>query len=334
MAIEPVINISRALNEQGGSYDLNLVSAFTQNSIELELIPNGKNVDDVYIECTIDSIPFRAVRTVLGVGSAPSFFVLDLTNILPSYLGLPPTLTSGLLTKVISIAINAYGDAISIYDVHPDIYLCFGYPKLGEVGGMDDVVVRGVSRTVYHCGQVGFYNRNDYAELEFTINGINYTYPVSVGYNLITLNSTQLLNGNLTALGGDITIPVIYKANTGAGIAWINSDGAWSIWNFRYIKKVNETSRFNPIPAYATTNGLMEAKSIDISTTKKVQYYFDTIAVDATHYEYLTEIAESPRVIYANKICRVKRCSNDISACKQNLHFELILEIEENAVNY
>lgn len=335
MATEPIINITRALNEQGGSYDLNLVSAFTQNSIEIEYDPNGTVLDEnTYLECVIDSIPFRAVKTVQGTLTEPFVFVMDLTNILPSYIGFPPTLTSGALAKLIQIQLIGYSGGLPCTDYHPDIQLCFGYPKLGDVGGMDEVAARGVSKTVYHCGAVGFYNKNDYSELEFTLNGVDYTYPVVVGYNLITLHSSQLLTGNLTALGGDITIPVVYRPQSCSGIAWINSDGAWSIWNFRYIKKVNNTTRSNSIPLYAQTNALMIGKSMDIATEKKVEYYFDTIAIDATHYDQLTEIAESPRVLYANKICRVKKCSNQTSDCKQNLHFELILEIEENAVNY
>lgn len=335
MATEPTITITRALNEQGGSYDLNLVSAFTQNSIEIEYDRNGTVLDEnTYLECVIDSIPFRAVKTVQGTLTEPFVFVMDLTNILPYYIGFPPTLTSGALTKLIQIQLIGYSGGLPCTDYHPDIQLCYGYPKLGDVGGMDDVAARGVSRPVYHCGQIGFYNNYGADLVEFVINGVDRTYTLAAGYNLITLHSSQLLTGNLIGGGGNLSIPVVYRPQSGSGIAWINRDGAWSIWNFRYIKKVNNTTRSNSIPLYAETNALMIGKSMDILTEKKVEYYFDTIAIDAIHYDQLTEIAESPRVLYANKICRVKKCSNQTSDCKQNLHFELILEIEENAVNY
>ena len=336
------ITITRALNEQGGDVDALLVSAFMQNSIEFTFNKDAV-LTGTYATVTINSIPFRAVLKTPNITTNTDLYELDLTNILPFYLGFPPTSNTVTgLTKDLVMVINGYNSAgASIATAtHETIKLSFGYNLIGIVGGLDYVYESGrmfYSNAVYYNGKISFYFSSTSGSKSLVIGGVSHSYSLVNGYNILVLDASQKINGTLTESDG-LSIPLIYKAQTYSTteveIAWLNMDGCWNYWNFRYLGKNTAVANSKTIPVYGSTNALMYAKTVDLGKDKKVQLSFDTIAVDITHYAQLCEIAESPRVIYSGRVYRVIQCNSSVSNNKQNLHFSLTLETEENAVSY
>ena len=304
------ITITQALTADGAQ-----VSAFSQQTLKYD-VDNSSVITGAYslVKITVNGTvySFRATKTTAD-GQLESYSI-DLTSILPSCIGFPPTTVTGNgLTASPTINIYTYTSAnVQLATLaHPAFYLSFGYPKIGVSGGLLlNTQGKNMGKTIYHNGKFGFSS----------LGGVSF------------IVGTGTTNGSYTTGGYDLNF--VYKNILGSEIAWLNSAGAWSFWNFRYLAKENESKSSNEIPVYAATNALMYAKTVDISREKKVSLYFDTIAVDDIHYEQLTEIAESPRVIYNGRVYRVKDSSSRVANCRQNLKFSLTLEIEENAVSY
>jgi hypothetical protein len=233
-------------------------------------------------------------------------WALDLT-LLPYVLGLPPTtITTTGLTKTWDFILSLYDvDDISILDVDvnsvPTIY-CFGYPVVGVSGGMSTVLTTGYSRPIYHNGRYCKFVTSAYSIISTTTSTTGITY--------IAPNADH------------------------KEIAWIDRDGKWSFWNFRYLSQSNENKASNEIPFYSLTNDGQVMSSYDITMESNLMLNFDTVAVNSDHYQQLTEISKSPRVIYNGLCYRVKSCNNDTADCRQNLHFNLTLQSEQNAVSY
>lgn len=326
------ITITRGLNEQGGDTDGNLISAFMQSSIEFEF--DRGVLTGTYATVTIGTNAFFATK-IATVGNIDTY-VFDLTGILPYHLGFAPTSeTVTGLTKDLIMVINGYNSAgvSQANATHSTMKLCFGYADIGTGGGLDTIYNAG-GTTIYHNGSISFYNRYAAGTYTLTINGINYNYTILEGYNILNLHSSQLVNGIITSSGG-LSIELIYNPSTLIDfITWINKSGAWSKYNFRYLNQIIDVKKSNEIPVYGIRNSDLYAKSVEISTEKKVSLSFDTIAIDDTHYVQLCEIAESPRVIYNNRVYKVKDSSKQIANCRQNLKFNITLEIEENAATY
>ena len=85
-----------------------LISAFNQQSIEFTI--NTGVIPTV----TIDSVGFLPVKTVTNVGGLDTY-VMDLTDILPYYMGFPPKSFDVLtgLTKCLSVAVS--GSVLSTF---------------------------------------------------------------------------------------------------------------------------------------------------------------------------------------------------------------------------
>jgi hypothetical protein len=342
------ITITRGLNQQGGDMEHPLVSAFTQNSIEFEF-DKGSALTGTYATVTINYVPFRAVLKTPNISTNTDLYILDLTNTLSSYMGLAPMgippygYPASLLTKDLVMTINGYNSSnVSIATAtHETIQLCFGVPTLQNADGMDVIFERGIDmyRTVYHnTPYISFFWGSASGTYTFAIGSITHSYSLTYGYNYLYLDAVHQINGTLTCSGHGLSIPLIYKSQTYSfgeeEIEWINKEGSWSLWNFRALGSNSVVTKGKTIPIFAERNYDMHAKTIDLQSTEKIQYSFDTIAVDIYHYSQLCEISKSPRIIYNNRVCRVIQANTQSNYLKQNLHFSLTLEIEENAVSY
>lgn len=283
-----------------------LVSAFCRQSIEFTA--TGLTSGD-YAILRWGSYAFRCTQTVSGVGTGT--FVIDV-NFLSSIIGLPPTaITASLLTVTASFAIRWYSASDVYYStdtvsVDANTKLCFGYPKKGYGAiGMNEVL------------NTGYY------DLYLYHNGRYCTYDSTSGLYIITTTTTS-------------TAYEIYIApdSSHKEIAWIDRDGRFSFWNFRYLSQTNDNKSSNEVPYYALTNALEIMSSQDITRENSLLLNFDTVAYNADHYRMLCDISASPRVFYDGNIYRVKSCNNETAACNQNYHFKLTLQREENAVSY
>ena len=72
----------------------------------------------------------------------------------------------------------------------------------------------------------------------------------------------------------------------------------------------------------------------EICTIEEAKHAFDTLAYDPTHFAQLCEIQESLAVIWNDKLVRVNKSNTLTAVCKQNLRFNLILEVDENIAGY
>jgi hypothetical protein len=289
------ITVTRSLQADGI-----LVSAFCKQSIAFTA--TGLTTGD-YSELLIDGLyAFRC--TEVSAGS----FLID-CDMLSAFLGLSPntiTITGLIRSTDFQIVFKnsagvAYGGSGTVA-VDTDTLLCFGYPKRGASGGMATVLSAGYSRQIYHNGR--------------------YCKFVTSAY---VITSTTTSTTGITYVAPDAN----HKE-----IAWIDNDGKWSFWNFRYLSKEVDNKKSNSVPYYAVTNALQIMSSYDISAESVLRLNFDTVAVNTEHYEQLCDISASPRVIYDSRVYRVVSSNKQTADCRQNLKFNLTLEIEENAVSY
>lgn len=289
------ITIERGLNQQSSTQTAPLIGFNYQQGIQFTYDHDVET--NTYAEVTFNGYTFRAVK-VATVSATVDRYQIDMTEIVKATKTVAPfeVTVTGLIQ---SINYTVYGRK-SNGTAHVDsgaqnVLLSFAKPNLKS--GLFDLYTNGTSRMIYHNGKYCQFASTVYAITTANTNDSNHTY----------------------------------KAVTGEEVAWLNRDGAWSFWNFRKISEMRESKKSNEIANYALSNYELAAKTYDIDTELKVNVMFDTIAADATHYRQLTEIGESERVVYAGRAYRVKDYSKDSSECRQNLKFNLTLEIEENA---
>jgi hypothetical protein len=222
-------------------------------------------------------------------------WVIDMSDMLRSLIGNPPTsVTVTGLTKTVTPTINVYasnGGDSLASSILPNNYLCFGYPKRGVAGGMSFVN----KLPKYHNGKYSWYDGGG-------------------SFSILTGQTDQ-----------------IYRNITGYEIAWINSEGGWSFWNFRLISQKINTNNSNEVSYYAIRNSDAVMSSYDLDSETTSELLFDTVAVDSIHFGYLTEIKRSKRIIYDGRVYRVKSISDTTAVNRQNLHFSITLETKENA---
>ena len=244
-----------------------------------------------YCEVTYDTATYFKCTNVTG-----NSWAIDMTEIIKSLAGLPPTseTVTGLTStrSFLIIVRNSDGtEATQTGQTLLTYYLCFGYPKRGVSGGMTFVNLL----PKYHNGKYS-------------------TYSGPGVYSILTGQTDQ-----------------IYKNIAGSEIAWINSEGGWSFWNFRFISEKLTTKNSKEVEYYALRNVDMVMSSYDLESETVSELSFDTVAVDSVHFGFLTEIQRSKRIIYNGRVYRVKSISETTAAVRQNLHFSLTLETTENA---
>lgn len=331
------ITITRSILEQGGDDNLYLVSAFQRNSLTFN-VERG-SADGTYATVTIGAYEFRAVKT--GTVGTTDSYIMDVSSILPNLIGDAPIngIATNSLTKLEPVTLKAYDNTNTILVTntsHPDILLSFAYQNIATGGGLNDIVKKGSSLAIYHNGNICLFSNNYTGVINLTINTIAGNYTLVNGYNNVWLNSNQKVTGTLTSTDmPSLSIPLYYKPPYGEHeIAWLNRDGAWSFWNFRQISSEIKVKKSNEVATYYPTNYETISKSRMISAEKTVEYTFDTLAYDPTHFAQLCEIQESLAVIWRSKLMRVSGCNSLTSVCKQNLRFTLKLQSDENIAGY
>ena len=214
--------------------------------------------------------------------------------------------------------------------------MSFAYQDAGVGGGLNDIVKKGASRAIYHNGTICIFSDGFIGSTDLTIGGISADYTLSNHYNNITLNANQKITGTLTSSDMHLfSIPIYYKPPYGDHeIAWLNRDGAWSFWNFRKVSEEIVVKKSNEVATYYPTNAATISKSRLISADKKVLHTFDTLAYDPVHFAQLCEIQESLAVIWNDKLVRVASSNSLTAVCKQNLRFNIVLEVDENIAGY
>ena len=120
----------------------------------------------------------------------------------------------------------------------------------------------------------------------------------------------------------------------GEEIAWIDREGRWSFWNFKFLSKEFDVKNSGQISTFALRNSEVVGNGLNTEQEIKVQLNFKTVAIDVIHHELLCEIKQSKVVICRDLICNVKECTQTTGAEKQNLAFNLTLEYTENAASY
>ena len=330
------ITIMRSLLSQGADEDLYLISAFQRNSMEFT-VERGSLVG-TYATVLIGAFEFRAVKT--GTVGTTDSYIMDVTTILKNILVLPEN-NSGFssLIKIETVTINAYesnGSLLVQSTSHPDIVLSFAYQNTGVGGGLNDIVKKGASRAIYHNGTICIFSDDCTGSVDLTIGGISAYYTLSGFYNNITLNANQKITGTLTSSDMPLfSIPIYYKPPYGDNeISWLNRDGGWSFWNFRKISEEIVVKKSNDVATYYPTNAATISKSRLISADKIIKHAFDTLAYDPVHFAQLCEIQESLAVIWNNKLVRVASSNSLTAVCKQNLRFNIVLEVDENIAGY
>ena len=291
------ITIERGLNQQSSVLTAPLIGFNYQQGIQFTYDHAAEA--NTYAEVIWNGYTFKATK-IATVSATVDRYQIDMTEIVKATKTVAPfevTVTGLLQTITYTIYGRKSNGTAHVNSATQTVYLSFAKPNLKS--GLFDLYTNGTSRIIYHNGKYCQFSSGTPA------------------YVITTANTNDATH--------------IYKAVAGEEIAWLNRDGAWSFWNFRKISENREAKKSTEISNYALSNYELAAKTYDIDTELKVNVVFDTIAIDSTHYRYLTEIGESERVIYNGRAYRVKDYSKESAECKQNLKFNLTLEIEENA---
>ena len=331
------ITITRNIN----SNDSVLVSVFQRNSMAFRC-ERGSEVG-TYATVKFGNYEFRAIKEYIY--STYDDYIIDVTSILPNMTEIP-LFVDNLVTTQIAPVINLYNSSNTIIATanHPTILLSYGYDDVYNSGSVLDipkivnVYNKGVSRVVYHNGKISFFWNGTSAVHPILCGGVSVNYEMYADeinifdFSIIALPKT----GTITSSGQtDLSIPIYYKPPYGDHeIAWLNRDGCWSFWNFRKVSEEIAVKKSNEVATYYPTNAATISKSRMITAEKTVKHAFDTLAYDPTHFAQLCEIQESLAVIWNGKLVRVTSSNSLTAVCKQNLRFNLILEVDENIAGY
>ena len=333
------ITITRDLTERSVDKISTLIPVFVRNSIAFNVVGLAAEILGSYATVKIGDYEFRAVKTILN--GTTHIYNIDLTSTLINMMQLDlfDTIEVELLTKTQVITIKLYSSAgVFITSInHPSIKLGFIYSNINTYSEVD-IYKKGSSMAIYHNGKFVFFWSGGDTVATFNVG----TSTDAVGvtekeYILFNISGTSLdMTGTLTSTDlATFSIPIYYKPPYGDHeIAWLNRDGGWSFWNFRKVSEEIVVNKSNEVATYYPTNAATISKSRMISAEKTVRHAFDTLAYDPTHFAQLCEIQESLAVIWNNKLVRVASSNSLTAVCKQNLRFNIVLEVDENIAGY
>ena len=331
------ITITRNIN----SNDSLLVSVFQRNSMEFRC-ERGSEVG-TYATVKFGNYEFRAIKKATYLTFDE--YIIDVTSILPNMSPIPLFVYNLEVVQIVPV-IRLYNSSNTIIATanHPTILLSYGYDDVYNSGSILDipkivnVYNKGVSRVVYHNGKMSFFWKGTSAVHPISCGGVSVNYEMYANeinifdFSIIALPKT----GTITSSGQtDFSIPIYYKPPYGDDeIAWLNRDGGWSFWNFRKVSEEIVVNKSNEVATYYPTNAATISKSRLISADKIIKHAFDTLAYDPVHFAQLCEIQESLAVIWNDKLVRVASSNSLTAVCKQNLRFNLVLEVDENIAGY
>lgn len=321
-----------------------MVSVFNQNAIRF-IITTG-----VIPTVTIEGVDFMPTK-VNTIGSVDTY-EFDLTDIVRYVIGFPPLICNPEFNPI-QKALTIYISGLGAETKTESTVLSFGCQKIGETNRLVNVHNSGAFDAIYHdSGAVGFYFPFSSGYYYYAIQGLEGAGLVGVdlvnGYNNLQITATTYLtNGILTIydsmeeaiLAFDVVYNDYYYSlpdNTNyKQLQWINADGAWSKYFFRQTSSGSDVKSSNQIPIYEAIHANIVGKSRDITKEKKSTIQLDIVATDEEHFRQLCEIAESPCILYDDKIlCSVKSAPADTALCRQNLYFKLTLEYDNYVPTY
>jgi len=328
------ITIIRNIN----SDDSVLVPIFQRNSMEFRC-ERGSEVG-TYATVKFGNYEFRAIKEYIY--STYDDYIIDVTSILPNMTEIP-LFVDNLVTTQITPVINLYNSSNTIIATanHPTILLSYGYDDICNAVRIVNVYNKGVDRNVYHNGKMSFFWKGTSAVHPISCGGVTVNYEMyaneinTFDYSISPLDTLPKTGTITSSAQTDLSIPIYYKpAYCDQEIAWLNRDGGWSFWNFRKVSEEIVVKKSNEVATYYPTNAATISKSRMISADKTVKHAFDTLAYDPTHFAQLCEIQESLAVIWNGKLVRVASSNSLTAVCKQNLRFNIVLEVDENIAGY
>ena len=331
------ITITNDLTHRATAKVSKLIPMFVRNSISFYV--EGADIAGTYATVKIDNFEFRAVK--IHTSGMRDDYLFDATSVLINMMTLPYEVVdpSNLFySPDISIRLYNSSDVLITSVAHTPVVLSFAYSDI-KTSTETDIYLKGSSRPIFYNGKrICFFWSGSSGNFEFFVGSTSDNVEVTANEYIITDLSVLSIFGTgilTTSALGTFSIPLYYKPPYGEHeIAWLNRDGGWSFWNFRQITSEIKVNRSNEVATYYPTNYETIAMSRMISAEKTVEYTFDTLAYDPTHFAQLCEIQESLAVIWNNKLMRVSGCNSLTSVCKQNLHFTLKLQSDENIAGY
>ena len=314
-----------------------LIPLFVRNSIRFYV--EGADIAGTYATVKIDNFEFMAVKTYTS--GMYDYYLFDATSVLTNMMTLPYEVVDAsnlFYSPDISIRLYNSSDVLITSVAHTPVVLSFAYSDIKTYSEVD-IYLKGSSRPIYHNGKrICFFWCGSSGIFEFFLGSTSDNVEVAANeYTIADLSVLSIFGtGTLTSPSlATFSIPLYYKPPYGDHeIAWLNRDGGWSFWNFRQISSEIKVKKSNEIATYYPTNYETISKSRMISAEKTVEYTFDTLAYDPTHFAQLCEIQESLAVIWNNKLMMVSACNSLTSVCKQNLRFTLKLQSNENIAGY
>ena len=309
-----------------------LTSAFNQQSIEFTITTS------VIPTVTVESIDFMPTKTATNIGGLDTY-VMDFTDIFPYLLGFPPDDYTDVskYRKEITISVSALAATTQTITT----YLCFAYDRVGETNSLVyDIQTEGSRYAVYYNSAIGFYFNGANGNYDVSIGSSTQTETLVNGYNILSLSGDLSGESGLFVIDGyDTEFIVFYRQNiysesTNKLIKWINKDGNYSEWDFRLVSTEDNVKSSNEIPNYKQTMAEMRNRTREISKEKTLTFNFDTVAIDTEHYSQLIKIVESPAVYYDDKIYKVADYTKTFAECRQNLKFNLSLELKDYVPTY
>lgn len=314
-----------------------LISAFNQQSIEFTI--NTGVIPTV----TIDSVGFLPVKTVTNVGGLDTY-VMDLTDILPYYMGFPPKSFDVLtgLTKSLSVAVSGAGAATQTITT----VMCFGINSIGEKRLYNAtpntlcVYSKGRYNVAYtNNGLVSFYFTGANGTYKITKNSSVSTVALVNGYNEISGfpegTTTVAIEGLEPPFATYAIFTVIASVPVSKNkLQWIDQDGCLSSWEFDLMSTKESVKDSNEIPLYNQTHSTIVAKDMMITKDLSLSYNLYTIAKDTTHFAQLMKISRSHTILGFGKLLRVTSIPDTFAECRQNLRFNITLEVADYVATY
>jgi hypothetical protein len=288
------ITIIRGLNQQSPALTAPLVSVYAPTGIEFDF--ERESLTNSYSEVSVGAYVFKAVK-VSTVGTVDRYQIaVDWLQYLTS---LPTSVTNITPTSITYTITGRDSIGVSQATATATVLLSFGVPDMYSQRGMYDVYSNGASSMIYHAGRYSRFNGTIYEILSATSSSATTTY----------------------------------RQTTGEEIAWLNTDGGWSFWNFKKIGKKLDIKNSNFVSTFALFNYEQMSAGRNVSQEKTIELDFKTVAINTEHHEQLCLIKQSKQIWYNGRIYEVKECTQSTGAEKQNLGFTLTLESKENAAS-
>lgn len=323
------IVITRPLTQSG----CNLISVYMESSIDFTANVAGL-ADGWYVKILFDNIYFTPYLEST-VGDA-NYFTFDFGDLLKSKLGNHDYNTS---LSAIEYDIILYNVGEEVVDVKGELIdLTHAYTNIaGKDSQMIDLFEGGRTGRIVtsYSNKISFYWGGTSGNQNIILNGGS---PVSTslthGFNELT--TFTLIEGlNTLAVGSAFTLSIYYRplGSCDEILTWVGSDGTKESYKFTNTTKEISSKRTKEINNYAKQSSLLKSKTTMIANDSSIKLSFTTIAVDAEHFDKLTEMQDS-FVEYNGKRYEVTNISSVQNPLKPNLRFNITIEADRYVASH